>query len=1150
LLRSTSYPSNLMDDYSLRQKKVFTNWINHKLGSIPGVFVNDLFEDLKDGFVLYHLLEKLEGKDLKSLKQLSKGKMRVHHINNMNIVWKFLTQTVKIVAIGPNDVVDGHPTLILGLIWSVIVFFFAKDFGGLEDMAAIKNKTLNWLKKKTEHIPDLRIHNLTTDLQDGRVFLAVLNQVNPLISPYNPSSDPRINLQIAFESANELYSIPKLLDARDPGCCSDEKSVLPYLVEWMRKIPDQTVNPFDDTIQAIKDNDVIAKDNTLKLSAIPSIAGNKNAFQSAVDAVNLISKLLRSSPKKKDDRKSAASGTDAHGHGNVDGHRHSNVDVDQRPSNAENHPVSYSGSDEIESTMFDPSKYNLKIKILHPESDNVDPSGSGAPMVFAEIGGVVEPVVGSDGAVLGVQSVSATENSKPALLFITNYGTSDPTKDVEASLWASQPFQPVSTDSSITACGVASDKGSVISAIEAVKSLVSAFGNKVPVNLKILAISLPPSSFVPDLDDNQNEEDSTVLHPSKKLANFIDLHKNEILTPNVQVVLASKPGSFTKQLPDSIVGIFGGRGALQFDLTVELPNSTPTCALESFNSNSNPISVLSSAISKLLEESRSNTVFNFGPQSPESKSDEKNAEKTQYEVTELDRFLESPEVGAHFAKVFPSFQANQSGFSIKKLFSQTTLVPTQIFSSSTGNDQNTARDYIPKSATCTFNAVLPVSADLDVAYSTITSFIENYVNELNNQLIVSFSNVKKVPGWYSDPTTSLFASLSNSFKSSFNQEYRPFIPSCEPISSPFCRNLSQSFNNVPTFFISLNDPHSNIAGPNETVLLDDINGTTEALVRFTFGLATGNPSTSSSGTSNSNPKPVHPHPENKQKKPEQKKPEQKKAEQKKPEQKHEEHKHEEPKHEEPKHEEPKHEEHKREEQPEQVVEKQPEQVVEQIQEQPQEQVVVEQQPEQTQEMPQEEVVGQQPEQSEQVVESVQEQQSEQVQEQFAEQPEQTQEQVQEEKAPANEEQIVLETNTQDETQTTEPSGDEKIVDYAKEADDLFVEINEMRSNPPAYAEKIAHFVNFFHQKDENDDKFVVFKPENGSHIETFEGRATLENVLDILRSTPPLPLFVRHEGMDKASSDLIEDQLKSGITGHQGSDGSSSTDRISRYGQW
>jgi hypothetical protein len=51
---------------------------------------------------------------------------RIRKVANMNIVWKYLGSTVRLVGIGPIDIVDGNTTLTLGMIWSLIVFFMAK----------------------------------------------------------------------------------------------------------------------------------------------------------------------------------------------------------------------------------------------------------------------------------------------------------------------------------------------------------------------------------------------------------------------------------------------------------------------------------------------------------------------------------------------------------------------------------------------------------------------------------------------------------------------------------------------------------------------------------------------------------------------------------------------------------------------------------------------------------------------------------------------------------------------------------------------------------------------------------------------------------------------------------------------------------------
>lgn len=47
---------------------------------------------------------------------------------------------MKLVGIGPTDIVDGNVNLTLGMIWSLIVFFMAKDLGDAGDGLSMLKK--------------------------------------------------------------------------------------------------------------------------------------------------------------------------------------------------------------------------------------------------------------------------------------------------------------------------------------------------------------------------------------------------------------------------------------------------------------------------------------------------------------------------------------------------------------------------------------------------------------------------------------------------------------------------------------------------------------------------------------------------------------------------------------------------------------------------------------------------------------------------------------------------------------------------------------------------------------------------------------------------------------------------------------------------
>lgn len=82
--------------------------------------VEDLFVDLADGKKLLKLLEIISGE---KLAKPNNGKMRVHQIENVNKSLDFLHTKVRLESIGAEDIVDGNPRLILGLLWTIILRF-------------------------------------------------------------------------------------------------------------------------------------------------------------------------------------------------------------------------------------------------------------------------------------------------------------------------------------------------------------------------------------------------------------------------------------------------------------------------------------------------------------------------------------------------------------------------------------------------------------------------------------------------------------------------------------------------------------------------------------------------------------------------------------------------------------------------------------------------------------------------------------------------------------------------------------------------------------------------------------------------------------------------------------------------------------------
>jgi hypothetical protein len=138
--------------------------------------------------------------------------------------------------------------------------------------------------------------------------------------------------------------------------------------------------------------------------------------------------------------------------------------------------------------------------------------------------------------------------------------------------------------------------------------------------------------------------------------------------------------------------------------------------------------------------------------------------------------------------------------------------------------------------------------------------------------------------------------------------------------------------------------------------------------------------------------------------------------------------------------------------------------------------------------------------------------------------------------------------------TTEPEGydswDISKLNTAIDADyiskvekEVILEINLLRSDPPKYAELyLKPYLQYYHGLDLNIPGEIT--------IVTDEGIKPLEECISQLGHTKPVPIFYPAKGMCRSSHDHAIDQGKTGQIGHSGSDGSTMTDRINRYGKW
>jgi len=103
------------------------------------------------------------------------------------------------------------------------------------------------------------------------------------------------------------------------------------------------------------------------------------------------------------------------------------------------------------------------------------------------------------------------------------------------------------------------------------------------------------------------------------------------------------------------------------------------------------------------------------------------------------------------------------------------------------------------------------------------------------------------------------------------------------------------------------------------------------------------------------------------------------------------------------------------------------------------------------------------------------------------------------------------------------------------------ELNRVRTDPVGYATHLEALIGAFDGK-------VLSTPQG--RLATDEGAAAVREAVRVLRATAPMAPLARSPGLSAAARDLARDQGASGATGHVGQDGSSTSDRVSRYGRW
>ncbi|NWI58085.1 SYNE2 protein, partial [Calyptomena viridis] len=234
----------------------------------PPSVISDLYTDIQQGHLLLDLLEVLSGQHLPREKGFNTFQCRSNIENALTFLKR---RSLKLINIHVADIIEGKPSIVLGLIWTIIFHFHieelartlactynqpsldcssavdssAKASRSAKKSAKIKERwkmsatkaLLLWAKEQCSLHGSIHVTDFKSSWRSGLAFLAIIQTLRPGLVDLEKAKarSNKENLKEAFRIAELELNIPRLLEPEDVDIMNpDEKSIMTYVAQFLQ----------------------------------------------------------------------------------------------------------------------------------------------------------------------------------------------------------------------------------------------------------------------------------------------------------------------------------------------------------------------------------------------------------------------------------------------------------------------------------------------------------------------------------------------------------------------------------------------------------------------------------------------------------------------------------------------------------------------------------------------------------------------------------------------------------------------------------------------------------------------------------------------------------------------------------------------------